>query len=318
MAISFFSVTSILSVFLTKYLMDMGEYSFHFPLTMAWFHLIVSLLCIICTYNLNRLKKTNHLIRTCFSFLPDFEFKFDTAVQIAPVSLCYVGMVTFNNLCLDYADIHTYHTARSISICFTVIFTSVLLGEKVQKRIIGACLMIAIGYFMTGFEELQLSKMQSIGFAFGLMSSCFMALYSIYLKKLMSSSHRNHWIILIYNVVCAILFLFPVCYFTGEFEKAISVNYLFEPKFLAILTTTALIAYVVNISNFMLISYTSPLTTSVTISMKSVVESFLSFAVHNTHVSTYGLLSSAFTVVGTYLYSYFKVKDKREFEGLVD
>ncbi|KAG2387744.1 hypothetical protein C9374_001338 [Naegleria lovaniensis] len=308
-AIIFFIITSISSLFFSKYLMDIGEYTFPFPLTMTWSHLLVALICILCTYSLNR--------TFCFSFLPDFEFKIETAIQIMPVSLLYVGMVTFNNLCLDYSDIHVYHTARSISICFTALFTFVLLGEHISKRIIFACFIIAIGYFMAGIKETQLSKINLVGFAFGLVSSCFMALYSIYLKKIMSSTQKNHWIILIYNTIGAILFLFPICVMTGEFEKASAVPFLFEPKFLIILIGTGFVAFIVNISNFVLISRTSPLSTSVIVTLKSVIESVLSLSLHRSEghhhfFSTYSIASTLFTLLGSYLFTLFKLQDERK------
>ena len=311
-------ITSISSVFLNKYLMDLGEFTFHYPLTMTWFQLVVALVCIYCSYSLNRYVCIDFMVPTrgyrtlfCFNFLPNFEFKMDTAIHTMPLSLLYVGMLTFNNLCLDYADIHVYHTARSISICFTALFTFVLLGETIPKKIIGACALVFIGYAMGGLEELHISTISSIGMGFGLISSCLMALYSIQVKKLLAV-YKNHWILMIYNVIGAILFLFPICVMTGEFQKATAVSYLFNSKFLAILIVTALIAYVVNISNFLLISYTSPLTNSVAISVRSVIESFLSLFIHGTSLSGAGMLSSAFTVLGTYLYTWLKLKDMQK------
>ena len=48
-----------------------------------------------------------------FSFVPPYEFKWDVAKQILRLTLVYLGMILFNNLCLKYVEVSFYQVSRS-------------------------------------------------------------------------------------------------------------------------------------------------------------------------------------------------------------
>ncbi|KAL9644217.1 hypothetical protein ABK040_005678 [Willaertia magna] len=303
----FYFIISISTVYLNKYIMDLGPYTFHFPLTMTWIQLVIALLCIFITYSLNR--KIHFL-----NFLPNFEYNLETSLQILPLSIIYVGMLSLTNLCLDYSDIHLFHTSRSISICFTAIFTFLLLGENISLKIILSCLFVFLGYILAGMEEIHLSKISEYGLAFGLLSSCFTALYSVFIKKLLVKFNGNFWILLCYNTITAVLIQFPICILTGEFQRAISVNYLFEREFIFLLIVTAVLGFLVNIAHYILISLTSPLTNSIAHASKSVFESLLSVALHETELKQSSIISSILIIGGAFYYSQLKHEEEKNYQ----
>jgi GDP-fucose transporter C1 len=47
-----------------------------------------------------------------FSQFPPAEYNVDTARRIFPLSLIFVGMITFNNLCLKHVEVSFYNVAR--------------------------------------------------------------------------------------------------------------------------------------------------------------------------------------------------------------
>jgi GDP-fucose transporter C1 len=50
------------------------------------------------------------------------------STKVLPLSLIFVGMIAFNNICLQYVAVSFYNVARSLSIVFNVIFTYLILG----------------------------------------------------------------------------------------------------------------------------------------------------------------------------------------------
>src|SRR3990167_9090606 len=72
-------------------------------------------------------------------FFAPMQFKMDVALSVAPVTLVFVGMVVFNNLCLKYVEVSFYQVGRSLTVIFSVIFTYVFLGQKTSFRALLCC-----------------------------------------------------------------------------------------------------------------------------------------------------------------------------------
>lgn len=91
MIVIFYFITSISLVFLNKYLLS--GYKFHYPIFITWFQQIVACVCIIMFTTLAHRGNLRAL-----SFLPKLEVDSTIARQVLPLTLLFVGMLTFNNL----------------------------------------------------------------------------------------------------------------------------------------------------------------------------------------------------------------------------
>jgi drug/metabolite transporter (DMT)-like permease len=78
---------------------------------------------------------------------PPFDYSVATGVKVAHLSVIFVGMVAFNNLCLQYVEVSFYNVARSLTIVFNVVLTYVFLGERTSLPTI-VTLAVVIGGFM--------------------------------------------------------------------------------------------------------------------------------------------------------------------------
>ena len=58
-----------------------------------------------------------------------FETNMIFLLQILPLSLVFVAMISFNNLCLKNVGVAFYYIGRSLTTVFNVLMTWVLLGE---------------------------------------------------------------------------------------------------------------------------------------------------------------------------------------------
>lgn len=97
-------VVSISMVYLNKMLLSNESASIPAPLFVTWYQCVVT--CFVCKILGNigsYTRKSNSQ-----SFLDQFPLvKYDlkTGMAVLPLSLIFVGMVTFNNLCLQYVAV---------------------------------------------------------------------------------------------------------------------------------------------------------------------------------------------------------------------
>lgn len=204
---------SISMVYLNKILMSNDTISIPAPLFITWYQCVIT--SIICWFaglcgdrahqqisytRLNTVELGDPTVPAKPSFLTQFPratYKMSTAVQIFPLSLIFVGMITFNNFCLKHVEVSFYNVARSLTIVFNVIFSWLLLGIPSNPKTL-ACLLIVVGGFGMGIQgEMNFSY---IGTACGLISSLFVSLNSIFTKKVLPIVGDNHWRVSITNL----------------------------------------------------------------------------------------------------------------------
>ena len=151
-----------------------------------------------------------------FSFFPPFEYKLDIARKVLPLTFVFLGMIVFNNLCLKYVEVSFYQVARALTIVFNIGFTFVILGKKTNRNAIICCLVIVGGYLMGCDGE---PKFSFIGVVFGVLSSAFVALNAIYVKKILPVVDDNSEKLMIYNNLNAVFILpFIIYLFTVKYS----------------------------------------------------------------------------------------------------
>ena len=97
-------VVSISMVYLNKILLSSTGASLAAPLFVTWYQCVVT--CLICIVLGNLGERTRSTKQN--SFLNDFpviKFSAPVTLSILPLSLIFVGMITFNNICLQYVQV---------------------------------------------------------------------------------------------------------------------------------------------------------------------------------------------------------------------
>ena len=104
-----------------------------------------------------------------------------TLKKVLPLSVVFVAMITFNNLCLKYVGVSFYYIGRwgnpnlirdfkinfekivslnfictigrSLTTVFNVAFTYLILGQKTSVRAISCCFIIILGFWLGVDQE---------------------------------------------------------------------------------------------------------------------------------------------------------------------
>ena len=72
-----------------------------------------------------------------------------------PLSVIFVGMITFNNLCLRHVGVSFYYIGRSLTTVFNVLLTYFILGQKTSLAAVSCCAVILAGFYL-GVDQVKL------------------------------------------------------------------------------------------------------------------------------------------------------------------
>lgn len=99
-------------------------------------------------------------------------------------------MITFNNLCLKYVKVSFYLVARSLTIVFNVVLSYLFLHIVTSLSVIVCCSIVIFGFYVGSEGEVDFSL---TGTLFGVCSSLFVSLNSIFTKKMIPIVDNNSW-----------------------------------------------------------------------------------------------------------------------------
>lgn len=217
------------------------------------------------------------------NLIPSYEFDPVIAIKVTPLTVIYVLMLAFNNLCLKYVEVTFYQVARSLSINFTILFTYVILGQKTSPPALLACFIVFLGFAIGSYGEMNFSL---AGVIYGIGSSACVALYGIYVKKSLPIVGNNQYRLLHYNTTLAILILGPIVLFSNELQMIwTNVKFLSNATFWALMIFTGITGFGINISIFLQVKYTSALTNTISGTAKSCVQTILAALVFKNTIS---------------------------------
>jgi GDP-fucose transporter C1 len=102
--ISAYWVVSISMVYLNKMLLSNEDASIAAPLFVTWYQCVVT--CAICAVlgSLGEVQRESGF-KSFFTQFPKVSYDLKAATSVLPLSLMFVGMVAFNNLCLQYVEV---------------------------------------------------------------------------------------------------------------------------------------------------------------------------------------------------------------------
>ncbi|KAF0974391.1 hypothetical protein FDP41_006423 [Naegleria fowleri] len=296
-AVAFYFIISISTVFANKYILNSNEYEFP-AMTMTLVQLVFAVV----------LQAASHPLFP--NFIPKPEFSSEKAKQIAPLSLLFIGMLVFNNLCLQVADVLLYQIARSLSICFTALFVYVLHKQTTSLNVLYCCGVVLAGYIIGVIGKANLEKVDFtwLGVFYGLLSSAFVALYGIFVKSKMQLV-SNQWVLMLYNNILSSILLTVICLVTGDFGEALASPHIKEPRFIFVLIVSSILGYLINVATFLQINVTSSLTHTISGTCKACVQSLLGAVVFGDKLDAVSVLGTFISIFGSMAYTIVKGRE---------
>jgi len=244
-----------------------------------------------------------------FAQFPMVEYGMAPARRIFPLSCVFVGMISFNILCLKLVEVSFYNVARSLTVVFNVFFARLFLGIPTSCKTI-CCLAIVIGGFVVGTHgEINFSLEGTVS---GVLSSLFVSLNSIFTKKVLPVVDDNHWKLTFYNNLNASFFFLPLVYW---FERDVIINSLDKLSsvgFWAVMSLAGFFGFSIGIVTVLQIKATSPLTHNISGTAKAAVQSLMAFYLWGNSWTELGIFGIFMVLGGSLLYTIVRMSENAQ------
>jgi len=268
----------------------------------VWYQLLITLLTLII---LGALSSRISVL----GFLPKFEFQLDKAYQLLQLSGIFLAMMVFNNLCLFYVEVSFYQVARSLTVLFNVIMSYQMFNVPSSMQANRACGIVIIGFVVGCIGEQHLSLE---GVVFGIVSSIFVALYSIHVKNFIPVVDGNHWKLMMYTTLTSLILLIPIMIAMGEYPVIVNSPVITQFNFWFVITALGVLSFLINVAIFLQIRYTTPQIHNISGTIKAGLQTLISLWYFGNQESFLGLLGVAMVVAGSYWYSNIRLVEQQE------
>lgn len=303
-AVSLYWIVSISMVFVNKYLLSSADLKFDAPLFITWFQCVVTVG--LCWVLAQVAKYQPGLIK-----FPAFSIDPKIAREVLPLSMVFVGMITFNNLCLKHVSISFYMVVRSLTTVFNVILTYIFFGERTSQKALGCCAVIILGFLMGIDQEKGLGSLSISGVFYGVSASLFVALNAIYTKKSLNVVENNIWKLTLYNNVNACVIFLPFMFLFGEHTELINFSKLYDSYFWFTMVIGGVLGFSMGYVTSLQIQATSPLTHNVSGTAKAYAQTLLGVFYYNEVKTFLWWISNLFVLLGAALYSHVRNQEMK-------
>ncbi|KAL9252598.1 putative sugar phosphate/phosphate translocator [Drosera capensis] len=231
-------------------------------------------------------------------------------VKIVVLSGLFSFSVVCGNASLRYIPVSFNQAIGATTPFFTAVFAFVITCRKESPRVYLSLLPVILGIVVASNSE---PLFHLFGFLVCIGSTAGRALKSVIQGIILSSdSEKLHSMnLLLYMAPMAAAILLPVSlYIEGNVAAVTIEKARADWSIILLLAGNATVAYLVNLSNFLVTKHTSALTLQVLGNAKSAVAAVVSVLIFRNPVTVLGMTGFAVTVMGVVLYSEAKKRSK--------
>ncbi|XP_071345527.1 GDP-fucose transporter 1 [Trachinotus anak] len=288
---------SITMVFLNNYLLDNRDLDA--PLFVTFYQCVVTVgLCWLMQL----------LAKLCPGLIdfPTVRFDMKTSREVLPLSVVFISMITFNNLCLKFVGVAFYTIGRSLSTVFNVLLSYVILKQTTSYQALLCCGIILGGFWLGVDQEGVAGSLSWSGVFFGVLASASVSLNAIYTKKVMPAVDGNIWKLSFYNNINACILFIPLILVFGEVGRVASFSRLTDLGFWSMMTLGGVFGFAIGYVTGLQIKYTSPLTHNVSGTAKACAQTVIAVVYNSSSKSLLWWTSNMMVLCGSSAYTWVK------------
>ncbi|XP_010533735.1 PREDICTED: probable sugar phosphate/phosphate translocator At1g12500 [Tarenaya hassleriana] len=281
---------------LNKYLL--AYYGFRYPIFLTMIHMLSCSGYSSAVINLAGIVPRQHILsRRQF-------------MKILALSAIFCFSVVCGNTSLRYIPVSFNQAIGATTPFFTAVFAFIITCKKESSEVYLALLPVVLGIVLASNSE---PSFHLFGFLVCVGSTAGRALKSVVQGILLTSeSEKLHSMnLLLYMAPMAACILLPFSlYIEGNVLRVLIEKAQTDPFIVALLVGNATVAYLVNLTNFLVTKHTSALTLQVLGNGKAAVAAGVSVMIFRNPVTAMGVTGFAVTVMGVVLYSEAKKRSK--------
>ncbi|XP_030056691.1 GDP-fucose transporter 1 isoform X2 [Microcaecilia unicolor] len=298
--VSLYWFVSITMVFLNHYLLDSPSLNLDAPLFVTFYQCVVTVL--LC--------KGLGLLASFFPAssmdFPSLRFDLKVLRSILPLSLVFIGMITFNNLCLKFIGVAFYTVGRCLSTIFNVIISFLLLKQTTSLYALLSCGIILGGFWLGIDQEGEEGTLSWISIVFGVLASLFVSLNAIYTKKFLPVVDGSVWRLTFYNNLNACILFLPLMLLLGELKTVYQFDKLGTLHFWGMMTLGGIFGFAIGYVTGLQIKFTSPLSHNISGTAKACAQTVLAVLYYEEVKSLLWWASNLMVLSGSFSYTWVK------------
>ncbi|XP_018115694.1 GDP-fucose transporter 1 isoform X2 [Xenopus laevis] len=299
---------SITMVFLNKYLLDSPSLKLDAPLFVTFYQCVVTV--VLC----KSLSLLTHVIPSHTEF-PSLRFDLKVLRTVLPLSVVFIGMITFNNLCLKYLGVAFYTVGRCLSTVFNVLLSYIMLKQTTSMYALMSCGIILGGFWLGIDQEGAEGTLSWAGIFFGVLASLCVSLNAIYTKKVLPSVDGSIWRLTFYNNVNACFLFIPLLLICGEVGTLLTFDKLSAFSFWGMMTLGGIFGFAIGYVTGLQIQFTSPLTHNISGTAKACAQTVLAVMYYHQIKSFLWWTSNIMVLGGSFSYTWVKGLEMKKIQG---
>ncbi|KAJ7594383.1 hypothetical protein C8J56DRAFT_926637 [Mycena floridula] len=262
------------------------------------------------------------VITDILRMLPErLTFEWKVCKGLVPMVALNVVGLSFSNYTLKYVDASFYQVARGLVLPFTVLTSGLFLHTRPSLRILGACTIVTMGFFIGVF--LDGTSVSSLGIFFGVASSAITAVHSVVIKKSLAVVNGSAALLSWYTNLLSTFILIPLVIFAGEvpeiFKLFFEVDELLRvdgslgalSTFLWGSAITGSLGFLMSLASLLSIKVTSPITHMISSAVRGVAASLLGMWIFHDIISSGRATSIGVILFGSLYYTWEKHQESR-------
>ncbi|XP_076822280.1 GDP-fucose transporter 1-like isoform X1 [Clavelina lepadiformis] len=286
---------SITMVFLNKQLLKSKQLKLDAPIFTTTFQCFVAVvLCHFVSF-LSRFRKD--------SKFPSLRFDQKISREVLPVSICFVLMITFNNLCLRELGVAFYNMGRSLTTLFNVALSYFVLKRTTPPLALLCCLVIIAGYLLGVSTEGSLVDLSYSGVWYGIVSSLFVSLNAILTSRVLPAVDQNLWRLGYYNNLNSCILMLPVLLMSGDISALRNYPGIFSGYLWFVMVTVGVFGFMTGFISTWQIQVTTPLTHNISGTAKACAQTILAVVYYQMPKTALWWLSNMMVLGGSFFYA---------------
>mmetsp|Transcript_6253 Transcript_6253/g.24369 ORF Transcript_6253/g.24369 Transcript_6253/m.24369 type:complete len:330 (-) Transcript_6253:57-1046(-) len=265
------------------------EFHFHFPTFMTVLHFAM----------------TSVGVRILLS-LGFFKVKRLRQMDVLPVTVSFCSFVVFNNLSLQANSVGTYQLMKVMTTPIVVLVQFLAFGVSLPLQLVITLIPICVGVALATVSDVHFSMEGLLWGALGVFATCF---YQLFVKTKQSELGCSFFQLLYYQAPQAAVVVSVMTPFLDRLSGPDGVATYFQEASQEALTwifVSAVLAFLVNLSTYLVITRTSPVTYQVLGHFKLVIILTAGVVWFNEEANSQRLLGMILALLGIILYTTLK------------
>jgi hypothetical protein len=290
----FYAIGSFMITFANKIVLT--SYRFHSYQALALGQLVITIIVL-------QLASRVKLIQ-----LSSFDLK--TACKLAPIAFFHFGNLLFGLGGTQSLSLPMFTVMRRFSVLMTMYGELYILKKHKSVIVQSSIYLMIVGAVIAAYDDLTFDIN---GYVFITLNNLFTTVNGIYTKQRLDGAKYGEYDLLYYNSLLSLVPMLIVTFFFSNTDTIFYYNQWTNPGFLFFFILSSLMGFVLNYSWMLCTRFNSPLTTTVTGTLKNILVTYMGMVVGGDYIfSNWNFVGLTISSIASVIYSYLTFTDNSQ------